>query len=208
MSMEPHDQRAALASLAAERGISLARLSRVLGRNAAYVQQFVARGSPRVLPERDRGLLAAYLGVTEAALGGPAGLCAVPRFDVAASAGPGGVAEIDVPDTPWHLDPALLARLRVRPAAASMIRVAGDSMLPTLIEGDEILVDSDARTVPVGGGVYVLRHDGVLMVKRLRPAGTRIDILSDNAAVPSLTGIERDAVTVIGRVAWIGRSLT
>lgn len=205
--MESHEQRAALAALAADRGVSLARLSRVLGRNAAYVQQFVARGSPRLLPERDRRMIADYLGIADSALGGPAGLLAVPRFDVAASAGPGGVAEIDLPDRPWHLDPALLQRLGVRAQAASMIRVAGESMEPTLLDGDEILVDADARDVPRGGGVFVLRYDGVLMVKRLRAAAGGVDVVSDNPAARTMLGVPRAGVAVIGRVAWVSRCL-
>ncbi|UZK70932.1 phage repressor protein [Sphingomonas sp. S1-29] len=204
--MESHEQRAALARIAGERGVSLARLSRVLGRNAAYVQQYVARGSPRLLPERERGLLADFLGVAEAALGGPAELHAVPRFDIAASAGPGGVAEIDVPERPARIDPQLLARLGVRAQAASMIRVAGDSMAPTLLDGDEILVDADAR-LGARAGVYVLRRDGVVMVKRLRRAGGGIDILSDNPAAPSWFGIDPATIAVIGRVAWVSRCL-
>jgi repressor LexA len=205
--MESHEQRAALAALAAERGVSLARLSRLLGRNAAYVQQFIARGTPRLLPERERRMLADYLDVADAALGGPAGLLAVQRFDVAASAGPGGMAEIDLPDRPWHLDPALLLKLGVRGQAASMIRVAGESMEPTLLDGDEILVDGDAREVPRGGGIFVLRHDGVLMVKRLRPVGANVDVVSDNPSAPTMLAVPRTGIAVIGRVAWVSRCL-
>ena len=51
------DPRAALAMLAAARGDSLAALSAMLGRNPAYLQQYVRRGSPRLLGERDRRLL-------------------------------------------------------------------------------------------------------------------------------------------------------
>ncbi|WP_033919689.1 S24 family peptidase [Sphingomonas sp. 37zxx] len=204
--MDSQEQRAALARIAGERGVSLARLSRVLGRNAAYVQQYVARGSPRLLPERERGLIADFLGVAEAALGGPAELMTVPRFDVAASAGPGGVVEIDLPERPARIDPLLLDRLGVRAQAASMIRVAGDSMAPTLIDGDEILVDADAR-LSARGGVYVIRRDGVVMVKRLRRAGNGLDIISDNPACPSWRNVDPATIAVIGRVAWVSRCL-
>ncbi|MGN5374741.1 hypothetical protein [Sphingomonas hankookensis] len=90
--MEPVDIRAALARIAGERGVSLAELSRILGRNPAYVQQYIDRGSPRRLSEPDRATLARYLGVPESVLGGPPerAWVAVPRIDAAASAGPGG----------------------------------------------------------------------------------------------------------------------
>lgn len=63
------DPRASLAQLAAERGESLAALSRLIGRNEAYLQQFIARGIPRKLDEDDRLTLARYLGVDERLLG-------------------------------------------------------------------------------------------------------------------------------------------
>ena len=46
-------------------------ISRLLGRNAAYIQQYIKRGSPRSLDERDRAVLARYFGVDEVVLGGP-----------------------------------------------------------------------------------------------------------------------------------------
>jgi transcriptional regulator with XRE-family HTH domain len=61
-----------LEQLARDRGISLSELSRLIGRNVAYLQQFVQRSTPRQLSEKDRGILAAALGVPEVELGGPA----------------------------------------------------------------------------------------------------------------------------------------
>ena len=60
-----------LDALIRERGVSYAALSALLGRNPAYVQQFIKRGSPRKLDEADRRLLAEFFGVAEADLGGP-----------------------------------------------------------------------------------------------------------------------------------------
>jgi hypothetical protein len=58
-----------LKEIATDRGVSFATLSRVIGRNAAYVQQYVERGSPKRLPEDDRRRLAIYLNVDERELG-------------------------------------------------------------------------------------------------------------------------------------------
>ena len=66
------DPREALMRLASERGVSLAALSAMLGRNVAYLQQFVGRGSPKRLAEEDRRALAAFFGVEERVLGGAA----------------------------------------------------------------------------------------------------------------------------------------
>jgi SOS-response transcriptional repressor LexA len=206
--MEPGAQRAALEALMAEQGVSFAELSRVIGRNAAYLQQYVRRGSPRELAERDRALLARFFGVPEARLGGreAEGLAEIARLDVSASAGPGRLAEDEATRPPGALSQALLRQLGVRPAAASMIRVEGDSMEPTLSDGDEILVDRDRREVRGKGGIFVIRLDGVLMVKRLRAAVGGIEVISDNPAWPVriCAGSE---VEIVGRVAWLGRAL-
>lgn len=55
--------------LAQQRGRSLAELSRLIGRNEAYLQQFVKRGTPRRLPEDERLALAIALNVDERQLG-------------------------------------------------------------------------------------------------------------------------------------------
>jgi hypothetical protein len=206
--MEPAAQRAALEALMAEHDASFAELSRVIGRNPAYLQQYVRRGSPRALAERDRALLARYFGVPEARLGGreAEGLVEIARLDVGASAGPGRLADDEAQRRPGALSPALLRELGVRPAAASMIRVEGESMEPTLSDGDEILVDGDRREVRGKGGIFVIRLDGVLMVKRLRPALGGLEVVSDNPAYPVRLA-RGGEVEVVGRVAWLGRAL-
>ncbi|OYW86211.1 MAG: peptidase S24, partial [Sphingobium sp. 32-64-5] len=46
-----------LAGLIAEHGTNYGALSRLIGRNPAYIQQFIKRGTPRRLDERDRRIL-------------------------------------------------------------------------------------------------------------------------------------------------------
>jgi 3-isopropylmalate/(R)-2-methylmalate dehydratase large subunit len=92
----------------------------------------------------------------------------------------------------------------------SIIRVEGDSMAPTLADGDEILVDRADGGQRLRDGIYVLRRDDALMVKRvaLDPAGERIGIRSDNEAYPSWPDCPRASVALVGRVVWCGRRLT
>ena len=61
--------RVRLPELAREQGRSLASLSTMIGRNAAYLNQFVNRGTPRRLPEDERRHLAIVLNVDERELG-------------------------------------------------------------------------------------------------------------------------------------------
>jgi len=61
--------RARVQQLAHGRSVSLASLSRLIGKNASYLQQFVTRGSPKRLGEDERLVLAQFFGVDERELG-------------------------------------------------------------------------------------------------------------------------------------------
>jgi phage repressor protein C with HTH and peptisase S24 domain len=209
------DPRAALERLIRERGEDYLSLSRLLGRNAAYVQQYIKRGTPRRLAEDDRRRLARYFSVDEEVLGGPPsrsptdGFLTVPRLDVDASAGPGALDPAERSVGSMAFDPAWLRRLGVTDSARlSMIRVEGDSMVPTLTEGDEILVDGGDRASRVRDGLYVLRLDDTLVVKRVaRGSGGRFSVLSDNPAFPDRPDCDPAEIDIIGRVVWVGRRL-
>lgn len=215
--MASADPRSALERLIRERGEDYAGLSRLIGRNPAYIQQYIKRGSPRRLGEDDRRLLARYLGVDEAVLGGapaPAprlgrGMIAVPRLDVGASAGAGALDADERELGAIAFDPQWLRALGFSAAAArelSLIRVEGESMSPTLSDGDEILVDRADAAEGMREGIYVLRREDSLVVKRiaLGPAG-RVSVRSDNADYAGWPDVDPSALEIIGRVVWVGR---
>ncbi|MES2493307.1 MAG: S24 family peptidase [Pseudomonadota bacterium] len=216
VTIEP---RARLLALADLKGVSLAALSALIGRNSTYLQQFVRKGSPRKLEETDRRKLAEFLGVEEAELGGPQEIYAgknsafdgkfpvhqdwldVPRLFINASAGPGMIAD-------WNEQPVGAFRFSARwlraqglePAMLSAIQVAGDSMEPLLRDGDEILVDRTPR--PLRDGIHVVRVEDILLVKRVQTGVPGRLVLE--SANPAYRAIELDPlnVEVIGRVVW------
>lgn len=208
--------RAELERLVAASPMSFAALSKMLGRNAAYLQQYVKRGSPQILEERDRKLLADVLGVEEARLGVPSGhapgskLVSIPKLDVRPSAGPG--ASVDGEDliASYSFDRRWLRAIgQTAPEALSIVRVRGDSMMPTLADGDEILVSAHDGATPLRDGIYVLERDDALVVKRLalNPSSGLLTISSDNPAYPSWAECPLDSIRVIGRVVWTGRKV-
>lgn len=201
------DPRERVALLAVERGASLAGLSAMLGRNANYLQQWIARGSPRALGEGDRRALADFLGVDEAELGAPPVRSGwrVPRLDVAASAGPGVLVGDEAELGAATVTPELARALGLQRGAASIIRVRGDSMAPGLMDGDELLVDEASRTPGARGGVYVVRVDGMLLVKRVARSGRRLVVTSDN---PDAAPVGAGAVDVVGKVVWQMRKVS
>ena len=220
--MSAADSRVRLMELVEAQGVSLSGLSALLGRNPSYLQQFVRKGSPRKLEEGDRRTLAKFFGVDEGELGdagaGGGGAAAayagqrkpqaewadVPRLPLGASAGPGALAQSEAPVGQLRFSARWLKANGLSAAMLSAIEVEGDSMEPTLRDGDEILVDRTPR--PLRSGIHVLRLDDVLLVKRIERAGEALRLISDNRAYPE---IERAAneVEIVGRVVWKGGRL-
>jgi len=224
--MEIADPRAALDALIRDSGDDMASISKMIGRNAAYIQQFIRRGTPKRLAEDDRRTLARYFGVPEERLGGrpadPApvaaekgrmprrGLVSVPRLEIGASAGPGAFAGDERPRQHVAFEAEWLRTLVGSGLTdLSIIQVAGDSMSPTLSDGDEILVDRADATPRLRDGIYVLRMDDALLVKRLalNPVGPRLSVLSDNPAYPSWPDCAPETIEIIGRVVWAARRI-
>lgn len=208
------DARQALDQLIQQKGSSYAAISRMIGRNASYIQQFIRRGSPRQLEEQDRTMLAQFFGVDDRVLGAPirnsvVEFVQVPMLNVEASAGHGAIAGLEAKWSQFGFDELWLRRLSISKATSlSIIRVQGDSMEETLFDGDEVMVDLGDGQARLRDGIYVLRMDGALNVKRIaiEPQGRRVSVLSDNPAYPSWPGLERRAIDIVGRVRWVGRA--
>ena len=208
----PEDPRIALDRLVVERGTDFATLSRLIGRNPAYIQQYVRRGTPRRLAEDDRAVIAEFLGVPELALGGraapPASADAVSILSPRPSAGPGGAADDERALGELGFPPAFLRALGCRPGRVSAVVVDGDSMAPTLADGDLILVDHEAAGRPPTDGIHVLRRGDALLVKRLvREVAGTLCVVSDNPAVPDQPGLRPRDLDLVGRVVWFGRAV-
>lgn len=202
-----NDARNAIVRLSADRGESLAALSRMLRRNDAYLQQFVHRGSPRRLAESDRRLLANHFAVDESLLGGLPGASesiAVPYLSVRASAGPGLATEDERLVRTEPFAPRLLREAGVSPATASLIETSGDSMAPGILDGDRLLVDRGDTCVAASAAIFVFRREGELAVKRLAREQALIRVASDNPEYPTMT-VDREAIQVIGRVKLLLR---
>lgn len=213
----PSDPRLVLHRLCLERGEDFAGLSRMLGRNHAYIQQFVKRGVPKRLREAERRKLARYFAVPESVFGGrpdPArdvrGLISIPRHPVTVSAGPGAIVSEEIGQPFFAFDERWLKALTAtHPDKLSIVRVDGDSMAPTLNAGDDILVDLGDCDDRLRDGIYVLRVEDALVVKRLalNPVGRRVTVQSDNPSYADWPDCDLDEIICIGRVIWSGRRI-
>jgi phage repressor protein C with HTH and peptisase S24 domain len=108
-----------------------------------------------------------------------------------------------------------LKRLGVSAAGAVIARARGESMSPTIQDGDVVLIDrfsaepptksreaGDARPAPI----YALLDDGAARIKRLALATPgMLALLSDNPAVPPEFR-PASSVSIIGKVRWWGHT--
>ncbi|MCW3482055.1 helix-turn-helix transcriptional regulator [Neisseriaceae bacterium JH1-16] len=134
----------------------------------------------------------------------------IPRYNVKAAAGHGAWPEDESPRFSMAFRRYWIEHyLRVDPAQLSVIPVKGDSMEGVLNDRDVILINhADAEAM---NGVYVLRIDGHLVVKRVqRLPGNLLEVKSANEAYTPFTidlARQTDDFAVIGRVVWFGRQI-
>ena len=199
--MEPRE---ALDGLISERGETYASISRLLGRNSAYIQQFIKRGSPARLDQSDIALLALHFDVPVEVLGGKEGPTVGQRLIIKVPLlnGTGNDSR-----SQWRLvDAAWLGRLCDQPASVAILPIVGEAMEPTLCNGDEVMISRVRFQESVREGLYAIRGSSEIFVRRIAidPTKNRLTVLTDHPAYPSWQGIQRKGVDIVGRVIWIG----
>lgn len=83
----------------------------------------------------------------------------------------------------------------------------GDSMIPTILDGDHVLVERTPDAIDRQDAIWAIAYGGFLMIKRVRrlPDG-RYHLISDNPAVSAIEAVH-DELKFIGRVVWVGRKM-
>lgn len=86
-------------------------------------------------------------------------------------------------------------------------RGAGDSMTPTLLDGDIVLIDTSQKRIDQQDRIWAISYGDLGMIKRVRrmPGGT-YRVMSDNPAVSAIEATDEE-MCVVGRVVWIGRTM-
>ncbi len=134
----------------------------------------------------------------------------VERYD--ATAGMGASEEV-VPDEvkePLQFRKKYLSSRGMKVEDVCLINVAGDSMMPTLMDGDTLLIHRRMTNIH-DEGIYCIRLDGGLMVKRLQRIPGGVKIISDNTSKyePIVLDLNNEVTqrefSVIGRMRWFAR---
>lgn len=133
----------------------------------------------------------------------------VQRLDVSASAGSGALAihEDTVELLAFQHD--WLKSRHIKPDSARVLTAKGDSMEPTIRDGDILLVDTSINTVR-DNAIYIVIYNGNVLVKRvnLRRDGSLV-LISDNDRHGQETVPLQEVpdLHIAGRVMWFGRSI-
>jgi len=201
--------RQALDDLIREREETYAAVSRLLGRNSAYIQQYIKRGTPARLDQSDIAQLALHFDVPAKLLGGKESSSTSRRSVITVP-----VIEAKGLETPQErsriVDEAWLRRLCNRPAGVAILPIVGEAMQPTLQNGDEVIIQRLRSHDVLHDGLYAVRGSSETFVRRiaLDPTKNRISVLTDHPAYPSWNGVQRKAINVVGKVIWIGSQVS
>ena len=126
----------------------------------------------------------------------------IPRFDIAASAGHGALAESEISTGHYAFNRAWLNSRGLNPATLTVIAVRGDSMEPELYDQDLILLDQSKKE-PGDGDMYVVRYFDELFVKRIQKIpDRRFQLHSTNRLYESIEvkAFDNNDLTFIGKV--------
>lgn len=129
--------------------------------------------------------------------------------NVEASAGSGSVVGEEYTQYSLAFPPDYLQSITSAPAEhLSIITVKGESMEPTLLHKDIVLLDTSKKDLSYDG-LFVLRFNDALHVKRIgrSPRRDHVTIISDNRALYPPIEIAMQDVEPVGKVLWYGRKV-
>lgn len=149
------------------------------------------------------------LGVTDRdTLAEKLGLSLIPELELGYSMGGGNYLEVYEHKGFRAFDREWLRSIsRGELGALFVARGEGDSMEPTLKDGDIVLIDTSQKDIRQQDRIWALSYGELGMIKRVRrlPGGS-YELMSDNATVKPVTANDGE-MHVVGRVIWIGRRI-
>lgn len=130
------------------------------------------------------------------------------EIDMSYSMGGGSFLE-DIPDQrTTAFDPEWLASItRSPPRMLFIARGIGDSMAPTLLDNDTLLIDRGNRTLSQQDRIWAITYGDLGMIKRVRRTADGVyHLMSDNPQISPIEATDGE-LHIVGRVCWVGRKV-
>lgn len=196
------------------KGTNYREVSLAIGRKDQYIHQFIKYGLPAELKERDRVKIAQFLDIDEQELTdfktsrmamtvADANSVAIDMLDAVACCGEGIETLSEAVVGKWIMPIEEFKSISLASSDnVKLLSVKGDSMQPTIDDGDFVFVDI-TRKQPDSDGMFLLRLSTGLVVKRIQGGLTdNIIVKSDNPKYDNLTA-KVGEVSIIGKVIYI-----
>jgi transcriptional regulator with XRE-family HTH domain len=135
-------------------------------------------------------------------------LVLIPSLIVEAAKGGNVLVNNECEETPYYFRKSWVEDvLAIDAKDLRVVFVQGDSMEPTLVDGDMVLVDT-GRNKPSPPGIFTLFDGDDLLVKRLEniSGGKKTSVASDNLKYHSYNMDSKD-INIVGRIVWFARRL-
>lgn len=196
-------------------------VSLAVGKNDAYIQQYIKTGSPVVLPDYARRVIAGLFQIDERELMTDDQIknekkiaiisasnkvdddsVSIEVIDATACCGNGIENYVENIVGFWNLPRKEYQTIsHADPSVIKMLRVFGDSMEPTLRGGDWVLVDVSRNFID-SDGLFLLRMTSGLAVKRIQNTiSQQVIIKSDNPKYDNISASVAE-VHIIGKVVY------
>lgn len=96
---------------------------------------------------------------------------------------------------------------RAHPQYLFFAHGAGDSMMPTIMDRDIVLIDTTQQTLNMADRIWAVAFGGAGMIKRLRPQPDGgVKLMSDNPSVRDEVAYDGE-LSIIGRVVGVMRKI-
>ena len=130
----------------------------------------------------------------------------IQQWDIAYGMGGGAYLDLPVTGERHKFSRSWLRQFTHAPADRIFIATGtGDSMTPTILDSDMVVVDTSQREVRMADKIWAAAYGHTGIIKRLRPMPDgSVKILSDNPNVPPETAYDGE-LHVVGRIVAIIR---
>lgn len=131
----------------------------------------------------------------------------IPLYNVELSAGGGSFVETEEIACRYAFRREWVQKITPAPGSLALCMVKGESMMPTLHNGDIVMIDTSRKKLSTNG-IYCINLGGNAAVKRIEyGVSGKARIISDNTDDYPPYEADTHDIIIVGQVVWFAREL-